>query len=102
MNAIFIGIKGSVVAVDRGTGDTMWSTHLKGSQFVTVSVDEGNVFAGTSGHLFCLDPSTGYVRWTNELKGFGFGLVSIAGADSSALFGEYKRRRDASHSGAGA
>ena len=98
MNALFIGIKGSVVAVDRATGDTMWSTHLKGSQFVTVAAEDGSVYAGTSGHLFCLDPSTGYVRWTNELKGFGFGLISFAGADSSALFGEYKRRQDASHS----
>ena len=100
MNALFIGIKGSVVAVDSATGDTMWSTHLKGSQFVTVAVDGGNVFAATYGHLFCLDPSTGYVRWTNELKGFGYGLVSIAGADSSALLGEYKKRQDGSHASA--
>jgi len=100
MNAIFIGIKGSVVAIDRATGDTMWSTHLKGSQFVTVAVDNGNVFAATYGHLFCLDPSTGYVRWTNELKGFGYGLVSIAGADSSPLLGEYRKRQDASHASA--
>jgi outer membrane protein assembly factor BamB len=102
MNAIFIGIKGSVVAVDRATGDTMWTTHLKSSSFVTVAVEDGSVFAGTAGHLFCLDPSTGYVRWTNELKGFGYGLISIASADSSAAFGEYKRRQDASHSSAGA
>ena len=78
----------------------MWSTHLKGSQFVTVAVDGGNVFAATYGHLFCLDPSTGYVRWTNELKGFGYGLVSIAGADSSPLLGEYRKRQEASHTSA--
>ena len=101
MNALFIGIKGSVLAVDRATGDTMWSTHLKGSSFVTVAVEDGSVYAGTHGHLFCLDPSTGYVRWTNELKGFGYGLISFGG-DSSALFGEYKRRQDASHSSGGA
>jgi outer membrane protein assembly factor BamB len=101
MSALFVGIKGSVIAVDRGSGEVLWSTHLKGAQFVTVAVEDGAVYAGTSGRLYCLDRSTGSVRWTNELKGMGFGLLSIAGADSSALFGEHKRREDASHSSAG-
>jgi len=100
MSALFVGIKGSVVAVDRGSGETLWSTHLKGSSFVTVAVEAGAVFAGTGGRMYCLDPSTGYVKWTNELPGMGYGLVSIAGADSSAVIGEYKRRQDASHSSA--
>ena len=101
MSALFVGIKGSVIAVDRGSGETLWSTHLKGAQFVTVAVEDGAVYAGTSGRLFCLDPSSGYVRWTNELPGMGYGLMSISGADTSALFGEYKKRQDASHSSAG-
>ena len=102
MSAIYIGIKGRVIAVDRATGDTLWSTHLKGSGFVTVAAEDGAVFAGTSGRLFCLDPSTGYTRWTNELPGMGYGLISIAGADPTAAFGEYKRRQDASHAASGA
>ena len=101
MSALFVGIKGTVVAVDRGSGETLWSTHLKGAQFVTVAVEASAVYAGTSGRLFCLDPSTGYVKWTNELKGMGYGLICIAG-DSSAVFGEYKKRQDASHSAGGA
>ena len=102
MSALFVGIKGSVIAVDRGSGETLWTTHLKGAQFVTVAVENGGVYAGTSGRLYCLDPSTGYQRWTNELPGMGYGLVCIAGADSSAVLGEYKRRQDASHSAASA
>jgi outer membrane protein assembly factor BamB len=102
MSALFLGIKGRVIAVDRGSGETLWSTHLKGAQFVTVAVENGAVYAGTSGRLYCLDPSTGSVRWTNELPGMGYGLVCIAGTDSSALFGEHKRRQDASHASAGA
>jgi outer membrane protein assembly factor BamB len=102
MSALFLGIKGSVVAVDRRSGETLWSTHLKGSSFVTVAVEHGAVYAGTYGRLYCLDPSTGSVRWTNELPGMGYGLICIAGADSSALFGEYKRRQDASHGAASA
>ena len=101
MSALFVGIKGTVIAVDRGSGETLWSTHVKGAQFVTVAVEAGAVYAGTSGRLYCLDPSTGYIKWTNELTGMGYGLISIAGADSSAVFGEYKKRQDASHSSAG-
>ena len=34
---VFIGIKGSVVALDRGTGRQVWATHLKGSDLSTSS-----------------------------------------------------------------
>ena len=102
MNALFIGVKGSVMAVDRRGGETLWSTHLKGSQFVTVAVEDGALYAGTSGRLYCLDPGTGSVRWTNELPGMGYGLICIAGGDPSSVFGEYKRRHDQSHSTGGA
>jgi outer membrane protein assembly factor BamB len=98
--ALIIGVKGTVVAVDRSTGETLWSTHLKGGQFVTVAVEDGAVFAATSGRLYRLDPTTGDVRWTNELPGLGYGLVCIAGASSAALFGENKKRQDASHASA--
>ena len=27
---VFIGIKGSVIALNRGTGEQVWVTHLKG------------------------------------------------------------------------
>ena len=100
MNALVIGVKGTVVAVDRETGNTLWSTHLKGSGFVTVAVENGAIFAATHGHLYRLEPTSGHVRWTNELPKLGFGLVSIAGASTSALFGEHKRRQDA-HAAAG-
>jgi outer membrane protein assembly factor BamB len=100
MEAVVIGVKGTVVAVDRATGGTLWSTHLKGGGFVTVAVENGAIFAATSGRLYRLDPSTGYVQWVNELPGLGFGLVSIAGASTSALYAEYKRQQDA-HAAAG-
>ena len=97
MNPLFIGVKGTVVAVDRSSGDTLWSTRLKGaSSFVSVVVEDGAIFAATSGRLYCLDPGTGSVRWTNELPGLGYGLVCIAGAASSALAADWKRRQDAS------
>jgi outer membrane protein assembly factor BamB len=100
--AVIIGVKGTVVAVDRSSGETLWSTRLKGSQFVTVVVEEGAVFAATSGRLYRLDPATGDVRWTNELPGLGYGLVCIAGASDAALFGEHKKRHDAAQASGGA
>jgi outer membrane protein assembly factor BamB len=99
--SLIIGLKGTVVAVDRQSGETVWSTHLKGSNFVTVAVEDGAVFAATGGRLYRLDPSTGDVLWSNDLPGLGFGIVSIAGESASAI-AEYKRRQDASHSSAGA
>lgn len=100
--ALIIGLKGTVVAVDRSTGETLWSTRLKGGQFVTVVVEDGAIFAATYGRLYRLDPATGEVRWSNDLPGLGYGLVCIAGASDAALFGENKRRQDASHASGGA
>ncbi len=79
---VFIGIKGSVVALNRATGEQVWTTHLKGSEFVNVVVDGGILLATTQGEVFCLDPLTGNGLWHNRLKGFGTGLATIATEDN--------------------
>ena len=95
---VFIGIKGSVVALNRGTGEQVWATHLKGCDFVNVVVQDGTVIASCHGEIFCLDPFTGEARWHNPLKGFGMGLATIAPGDNSGGAGTQvlaaKRRRD--------
>lgn len=95
---IFVGIKGSVVALNRVTGEHVWSTHLKGSGFVNVVLDKEALVASCYGEIFCLDPLTGNGLWHNPLKGFGLGLATIAtentlGSSTSAVLAE-KRRRD--------
>ena len=35
--SVFIGIKGSVVALGRATGRQVWATHLKGSDSVNAA-----------------------------------------------------------------
>ena len=95
---MFIGIKGSVVALDRATGQQVWATHFKGSYFVNVVLQDGAVLATCSGEIFCLDPLTGNTLWHNPLKGFGRGLATIAtehnpGTGNAAVLAE-KRRRD--------
>ena len=94
---IYLGIKGSVVALNSATGEQLWATPLKGTDFVNVALDGNNLYAATRGEIFCLEPPSGIIRWHNSLKGYGWGLVSIAGdrfaQDHSALAME-KRRRD--------
>src|ERR1051325_7982467 len=75
---VFIGIKGSVVALNRATGQQVWTTHLRGSDFVNVILEEGGILASCCGEIFCLDPLTGILMWHNPLKGFGRALATIA------------------------
>ena len=94
---IYLGVKGSVIAVNSATGEPAWAQSLKGGDFVNVALDGDRLFAATHGEIFCLDPRTGAIRWHNPLKGYGWGLISIAGAGIAAnslpLLIE-KRRRD--------
>ena len=95
---VFIGIKGSVVALNRATGEQVWATHLKGSDFVNIVVQNETVFASCYGEIYRLDPLTGTGLWHNPLKGFGTGLATIAteaglGSSNAPVLTE-KRRRD--------
>ena len=95
---VFVGIKGSAVALNRATGQQVWATHLKGSDFVNVVLRNGAVLASCHGELFCLDPLTGIGMWHNPLKGFGTGLATIAtqdipGSGNAPVLAE-KLRRD--------
>jgi outer membrane protein assembly factor BamB len=81
---IYIGIKGSVVALDRRTGAEVWRTQLKG-EFVNVALDGDTIFATARGEIFCLDAITGRIRWNNQLKGMGWGLCTIAGTNIAPM-----------------
>ena len=75
---VYVGIKGSAIALNRETGKIVWETHLKGSGFVHLVLDGNNLYATAQGEIFCLDAATGEGRWNNELKGYGWGLACIA------------------------
>ncbi len=95
---VFIGIKGSVVALNRATGQQVWATHLKGSDFVNVVLQNEALLASCQGEIFCLEPPTGKGLWHNPLKGFGTGLATIATeqglGSGTAPASAQKRRRD--------
>jgi outer membrane protein assembly factor BamB len=97
---VFIGIKGSVVALNRATGEQVWATRLKGAEFVNVAFESGAVLATTCGEVFCLDALTGITMWHNSLRGFGLGLGTIAtarnsGETNAVALAEQRRRAEA-------
>ena len=75
---VYVGIKGTVLALNSSSGEQLWATHLKGSDFVHVVLDGDNLYATTQGEIFCMNPEDGTARWANELRGMGFGLAGIA------------------------
>ncbi|MBP6822599.1 MAG: PQQ-binding-like beta-propeller repeat protein [Acidobacteria bacterium] len=96
LNAIYLGIKGAVIALNRATGEELWRTTLKGGDFVNVILDGNQIYATTKGEIFCLDTATGEPRWHNNLKGLGLGLISIATpSGSQVLTAQEKQVRDA-------
>jgi outer membrane protein assembly factor BamB len=92
-SAVFVGVRGTVLAIDRSSGETLWETELKGSDFVDVMMVDGDLFAASKGRLYRLDPAGGAILWVNDLPGLGWGIVSIAGSHSAGA-GE-KTKRDA-------
>ena len=83
---VYIGIKTSVLALDRKTGEVRWTVKLPlkfGSSasvggLANVYCDGDALFASAAGEIFCLDPKTGGILWQNQLKKMGTGFVSIA------------------------
>jgi outer membrane protein assembly factor BamB len=81
---VYVGIKGTAVALDPNTGAILWKTRLTGSQFVNLVSDGERVFAVNQGEVYCLDARTGAILWHNPLKGLGLGIASlVAGKESS-------------------
>ena len=104
---IFIGIKGSIVALYRDSGQQAWVTPLKGMDFVNLVLEGDKVLATACGEIFCLDALEGKVLWHNPLKGFGRGLATIAtednpGTSNVSVMSEKHRHDEAAAAGAAA
>ena len=95
--SVFVGIRGSVFALNRATGTEVWRTALKGGDFVNLVLDEGDLFATTKGEIFCLDAASGRIRWNNPMKGMGLGLATIADSNTSSFtaMAQYRRQQEA-------
>jgi outer membrane protein assembly factor BamB len=101
---LYIGVRGTVLALDRRTGGEVWRAPLKGSDFVNLVKEGDQLLAATRGEIFCLDARTGALIWSNGLRGMGYGIVSIAGAPQppaaalTAQMDEERRRSSSSAS----
>jgi outer membrane protein assembly factor BamB len=102
--AVYVGIRGTVLALDRSSGAEMWRADLKRGDFVNVVLDRDAVFAATKGELFCLDSATGKILWNNELKGLGRGLMTVvtAGSPFGAVVPNIAKKRRDDEAAAGA
>ncbi|HET6204514.1 MAG TPA: PQQ-binding-like beta-propeller repeat protein [Planctomycetota bacterium] len=83
---LFVGIKGSVVALHKATGEVAWSIKLRqGASYVPILAEGGFVFALSGGEVTCLSAADGKPVWHNELKGFGRGHSLLAGAQNAGV-----------------
>ena len=79
---LYVGIRGSVVAVAKDTGEVAWLHRLrKGSGFVPIVREGPHLYAVSGGEVTCLDARTGEPVWHNPLKGLGTGYATLAGAE---------------------
>lgn len=103
---VYVGIKSSVVALDRERGNEVWRADLRSATYVTVLWDGTGLFVANSGEIWRLEPATGAVIWHNVMKGLGRGLVSLASSlavsGGNSEIAEEKRRREAANSAAAA
>lgn len=75
---VFVGFNGYAVALDRDTGEIVWSNNDLKAGYVTLLLDGDRLIVSTNGYIFCLDPYTGRTIWHNPMTGYGYGPTSIA------------------------
>jgi outer membrane protein assembly factor BamB len=74
---LYVGIRGSVLALDRKTGEILWQRQLKGWETPLLAWDGAHVYASVVGEVFCLNAQTGQLLWENPLRGLGTGICTL-------------------------
>lgn len=89
LDLVFLGFKSQVVALDRYSGDVVWSWKSpKGrSGYVALLVDDDRLIVSVQGYTYCLDPLNGQLVWQNPLSGYGIGIPSLASVHGSSPSG---------------
>jgi outer membrane protein assembly factor BamB len=86
---IFVGLNGYALALERKTGELVWSNNQMHSGYVSLLLDGDRLIVSTNGYIYCLDPLTGEILWHNPLKGYGVGaptaLASVRGQSAAHL-----------------
>ena len=85
---MFVGFNKQVAALDRYTGETVWTWKAKqGSGFVALLLDGDRLIASVSGYTYCLDPLFGQEVWSNPLPGMGLGVACVVSVNGSSASG---------------
>src|SRR5437764_8588124 len=96
---VFVGLNGYCLALNRETGEIVWSNNKLKSGYVTLLLDGDRLIVSTNGYIFCLDPLTGQILWNNPLRGYGSGtptsLLSVRGQSPQALIEQAAAQRAA-------
>jgi outer membrane protein assembly factor BamB len=77
---IFVGLNGYALALNRATGEIVWSNNEMKSGYVTLLLDGDRLIASTNGYMYCLDPLSGAILWHNPLEGYGVAPASVVSA----------------------
>lgn len=97
---VFVGLNGYAVALDRDSGEIVWSNDKMRGGYVTLLLDGDRLICSTNGYMYCLDPLTGSILWHNPMTGYGVGsptaLVSVRGLMNSSLIHEAAAQEAAS------
>jgi outer membrane protein assembly factor BamB len=102
---VFVGLNGYALALDRDTGQIVWSNDEMKSGYVTLLLDGDRLVVSTNGYIFCLDPLTGRTMWSNPLSGYGTdptALASVRGQGANPMqqqVAEIRARRNNSSGG---
>ena len=86
---VFVGLNGYALALNRDSGEIVWSNNELKSGPVTLLLDGDRLIVSTGGYIFCLDPLTGKLLWNNPLSGYGraapTAIVSARGQSQELL-----------------
>jgi outer membrane protein assembly factor BamB len=103
---VFVGLNGYALALDRDTGEIVWSNNDMKSGYVTLLLDGDRLIVSTNGYIYCVDPLTGQILWNNPLSGYGSGaptsLLSVRGQSSQTVVQQAAAARAASAAAAAA
>lgn len=86
---VFVGFNSRVLALDRETGEIVWSwkptkPRFMSGGFVTQVLDGDRLIVSVNGYMYCLDPLSGEELWYNETKGHGTGVATIVSTRSNS------------------
>lgn len=100
---LFVGLNSRVAALDKRTGELVWSWKSpSGSGYVSLLVEEDTLFVSVNGYTYSLDARSGEQIWFNKLAGFGSGVacLAVSGIRSShAMLAQAASRQAASGAG---